>query len=106
MITIGNHEYDHLEGKLYIFYKISFNYFFILKHFIFLGGEHDPSGAGNGYHPSWGNFGNDSGKKNIYKIKFIFDLGGECGVPMYNRFHMVDNGNSIFWYSFDYGRYN
>ena len=29
--------------------------------------------------------------------------GGECGVPMYNRYHMPDNGNSLFWYSYDYG---
>ena len=49
------------------------------------GGDKDPSGApGNGYHPKWGNYGKDS--------------GGECGVPMFYRFHMPDNGNSIWWY--------
>ena len=38
------------------------------------GGEHDPSGAkDNGFHPRWGNYGNDS--------------SGECGVPMVHRFH-------------------
>ena len=48
------------------------------------GGDKDPSGApGNGYHPNWGNFGRDS--------------GGECGVPMFYRFHMPDNGNSVWW---------
>jgi len=52
-------------------------------------GQNDPSGApGNGWHPSWGNFGDDS--------------NGECGVPMYYRYHMPDNGNSVFWYSFNY----
>ena len=46
MITIGNHEQETLVG-----------------------GEKDPSHApGNGFHPSWGNFGHDS--------------GGECGVPV------------------------
>ena len=30
-------------------------------------------------------------------------IGGECGVPTYHRYHMPDNGNSLFWYSFDYG---
>ena len=61
MVGIGNHEQDHESG-----------------------GSKDPSGAGNGYHPKWGNFGRDS--------------GGECGVPMFYRFHMPDNGNSVWWY--------
>lgn len=26
------------------------------------------------------------------------DSHGECGVPMHNRYHMPDNGNSLFWY--------
>ncbi|KAK3740335.1 hypothetical protein QZH41_009414, partial [Actinostola sp. cb2023] len=67
MVGIGNHEQDHTTG-----------------------GAKDPSGApGEGFHPSWGNFGDDS--------------GGECGVPMYKRFHMPENGNALWWYSFDYG---
>ena len=67
MISIGNHEYDHIEG-----------------------GTRDPSGAkGEGFHPKWGNFGQDS--------------AGECGVPQFYRFHMPDTGNSVFWYSYDYG---
>lgn len=67
MVTIGNHEYDHTSG-----------------------GENDPSGApGTGFHPSWGNFGDDS--------------SGECAVPVYHRFTMPKNGNAVFWYSFDYG---
>lgn len=56
------------------------------------GGSKDPSGApGEGFHPWWapGSYGVDS--------------GGECGVPMYYRFHMPDNGNAVWWYSFDYG---
>lgn len=53
-VGIGNHEYDHVVG-----------------------GEKDPSKApGQGWHPSWGNYGDDS--------------GGECAVPMVNRFHMYE----------------
>ena len=67
MISIGNHEYDHI-GQ----------------------GSKDPSGAnGQGFHPEWGNYGHDS--------------AGECGVPPFYRFHMPDIGNSVFWYSYDYG---
>jgi len=66
MVSIGNHEQDHLTG-----------------------GSKDPSGAGNGFHPKWGNF--------------LSDSGGECGVPMYYRFHMPDNGNAVWWYSYDFG---
>eukprot|EP00002_Diphylleia_rotans_P000513 TRINITY_DN1026_c0_g1_i1.p1 TRINITY_DN1026_c0_g1~~TRINITY_DN1026_c0_g1_i1.p1 ORF type:complete len:583 (-),score=112.84 TRINITY_DN1026_c0_g1_i1:288-2036(-) len=69
MVSIGNHEYCYLDQS-----------------------TKDPSGAtGNGFHPDWGNYGNDG--------------GGECGVPTYYRFHMpeVSNGNSLFWYSFNYG---
>ena len=55
-----------------------------------VGGSKDPSHAkGEGFHPEWGNFGIDS--------------GGECGVPPFYRFHMPDNGNSVFWYSYNYG---
>jgi acid phosphatase type 7 len=64
---VGNHEYDHVSG-----------------------GENDPSGApGVGFHPSWGNFGDDS--------------AGECGRPFFERFHMPDNGESVFWWSLEYG---
>lgn len=67
MIAVGNHEQEHIVG-----------------------GEKDPSRApGNGFHPSWGNYGHDS--------------GGECGVPVYNRFHMPENGHQPWWYSFEYG---
>jgi hypothetical protein len=67
MISIGNHEYDHTDG-----------------------GAHDPSGApGQGFHPSWGNYGDDS--------------NGECAVPMASRFRTPSNGKGIFWYSFNYG---
>lgn len=31
------------------------------------------------------------------------DSNGECAVPTYHRFVTPQNGNSIFWYSFDYG---
>ena len=66
MVSIGNHEYDHLVG-----------------------GAKDPSHApGEGFHPEWGNYGDDS--------------GGECGVPTFYRFHMPDTGNSLWWYSYDF----
>ena len=55
-----------------------------------VGGRKDPSGVkDNGFHPVWGNYGHDS--------------GGECGVPLHYRFHMPDNGNHVWWYSFEYG---
>jgi hypothetical protein len=66
MASLGNHEYDHTTGP-----------------------EKDPSGAGTGFHPSWGNYHDDS--------------CGECGIPMVHRFHMPDTGFGIFWYSFEYG---
>ncbi|XP_057306826.1 uncharacterized protein LOC130645009 isoform X4 [Hydractinia symbiolongicarpus] len=55
------------------------------------GGVKDPSHAPGegGFRPSWFNGGDDS--------------GGECGVPMYKRFHMPDNGNAVWWYSYDFG---
>ncbi|XP_028398473.1 nucleotide pyrophosphatase/phosphodiesterase-like [Dendronephthya gigantea] len=50
----------------------------------------DPSGVkGDGWHPWWGTMDDDS--------------HGECGVPMFYRFHMPDNGNYLWWYSYDYG---
>ena len=55
-----------------------------------VGGSKDPSHAkGEGFHPEWGSFGSDS--------------AGECGVPPFYRFHIPDNGNSVFWYSYNYG---
>ena len=45
--------------------------------------------CGAGYHPSWGNYGTDSGE--------------ECGIPTYYRFQTPKNGNTVFWYSFNYG---
>ena len=55
-----------------------------------VGGAKDPSHAdGEGFHPDWGNYGHDS--------------GGECGVPTFYRFRMPDTGNSLWWYSYDYG---
>eukprot|EP00116_Pleurobrachia_bachei_P002651 sb/3462913/ len=50
MVGVGNHEYDHIQG-----------------------GENDPSGAeGQGFHPDWGNLGDDG--------------HGECGVPTVHRY--------------------
>eukprot|EP00927_Polykrikos_kofoidii_P031152 TRINITY_DN26818_c0_g1_i1.p1 TRINITY_DN26818_c0_g1~~TRINITY_DN26818_c0_g1_i1.p1 ORF type:complete len:637 (-),score=45.53 TRINITY_DN26818_c0_g1_i1:84-1904(-) len=64
MVSLGNHEYDHASGN-------------------------SPDGLGTGFHPSWGNYGDDS--------------AGECGVPVQKRFpNPPSGGNSIFWYSFNY----
>ena len=69
MISVGNHEYDHTSGCN--------------------NGKNDLSGVGgDGYHPIWGNQGDDS--------------NGECGAPTYYRFDAPLNGNSVFWYSFNY----
>ena len=85
MISVGNHEYDH------IYNSTSSN------------GEDGSGITGIGYHPSWGNFGDDS--------------YGECGVPTNKRFKMPQNSggnndsssdsddgysNGVFWYSFDF----
>jgi len=54
------------------------------------GGENDPSGE-DAFRPAWWNGGSDS--------------GGECSVPMYNRFNMPKSSelsNSIYWYDFAY----
>uniref|UniRef100_K3WC58 Purple acid phosphatase n=1 Tax=Globisporangium ultimum (strain ATCC 200006 / CBS 805.95 / DAOM BR144) TaxID=431595 RepID=K3WC58_GLOUD len=68
MVGIGNHEYCHTSG----------------------GEGKDPSGApGNGFHPSEGNYGDES--------------QGECGVPFNKRFIMPANGNKVFWWSVEYG---
>ena len=69
MVGIGNHEQDYLNNPAT---RSSAN-----------------EGGNDGFHPSWGNYGHDS--------------GGECGVPVRYRFHMPDNGNSVYWYSFEYG---
>lgn len=47
------------------------------------GHEKDPSKQPN-FRPAWFNGHTDS--------------GGECGVPSVNRFHMPDNGLSLYWY--------
>ncbi|XP_064391303.1 uncharacterized protein LOC135339110 [Halichondria panicea] len=52
-------------------------------------GDNKNNPSGNSFHPTWGNYRHDS--------------GGECGVPTSKRFHMPDNGNGVWWYSFKYG---
>jgi len=49
----------------------------------------DPSGVHSGFRPSWGNYGDDS--------------NGECGLPVFARFHMPDNGFGPLWYSLNAG---
>ncbi|XP_065181064.1 uncharacterized protein LOC135811750 [Sycon ciliatum] len=69
-VGIGNHDYDHVAG-----------------------GTRDPSGAPDqGYHPSWGVYGDDS--------------GGECAAPIVSRFSMPSTAAQSlqpFWYSHDHG---
>eukprot|EP00986_Skeletonema_menzelii_P011528 scaffold5949_cov150-Skeletonema_menzelii.AAC.4 len=54
------------------------------------GSKEDGSGikTNQTFHPSWGGHG-------------FHDEGGECGVPFAKRFAAPDNGNSVFWYSFE-----
>ena len=51
----------------------------------------DPSGISTdgGWKPNWFIGGQDS--------------GGECSVPLFKRYHMPENGNALYWFSFDYG---
>lgn len=51
-------------------------------------GGGDPSGQPH-FTPPWSNYADDS--------------RGECGVPLSRRYHMPENGNGLFWYSFDHG---
>ena len=51
--------------------------------------SNDPSGVDHMWAPSWRNCGSDS--------------NGECGVGTNKRFIMPNNGNQVFWYSFDVG---
>mmetsp|Transcript_63507 Transcript_63507/g.160212 ORF Transcript_63507/g.160212 Transcript_63507/m.160212 type:complete len:630 (-) Transcript_63507:223-2112(-) len=54
----------------------------------FGGDDKDPS-TSTPFRPTWGNYGSDS--------------GGECGVPMLNRFpHAPPTGHSIWWYTFSF----
>ena len=53
-----------------------------------LGGNKDPSKE-QPFHPPWGNY--------------LHDSGGECGIPLVSRFHMPDNGNRLYWYTYTYG---
>ena len=48
-------------------------------------GPKDPSGEGNPFWP----FGRFAG--------FVDGSYGECGVPVYYKFHMPDTGNSVYW---------
>eukprot|EP01006_Ploeotia_vitrea_P021234 TRINITY_DN53590_c0_g1_i1.p1 TRINITY_DN53590_c0_g1~~TRINITY_DN53590_c0_g1_i1.p1 ORF type:complete len:606 (+),score=52.50 TRINITY_DN53590_c0_g1_i1:16-1833(+) len=73
MVGIGNHEYDYDHDP---YHK-------------------DPSGypSKNGhssYEPVWWNDGPNASN-------------GECGVPTYYRFSAPKTGNTIFWYSFNWG---
>jgi hypothetical protein len=66
MVSIGNHEWDFSSSSSS---SSSFGY--------------------KGWHPSWGNMGDDS--------------HGECGVPTFYQFHMPGNFDLKFWYTFRYG---
>ena len=78
MVSIGNHEYDHMLPSA-------------------TGTGYDISGAkGNGFHPIWGNFGDDS--------------NGECGVPTAKRFYgpksTFSETNNINTNNINTNRYN
>lgn len=71
----------------------------------------DPSGdcGDAGYQPTWGNYGRDSHGARDGRVLYathrlpchtVGVVTGECGVHLFHRFHMPDNGNSVFWYGF------
>ena len=67
MVSVGNHEMDHIVPS-----------------------DNDASHTPAGFHPPWGNYGDDS--------------RGECGVPTARRFFAPEgSGHGIFWYSFQHG---
>jgi hypothetical protein len=72
MVGIGNHEMCHVGG-----------------------GSRDPSVTGD---PSAVNSYGAGYCAGVYTD----DSLGECGVPMNARFTMPDNGNGLWWYSYDY----
>ena len=39
----------------------------------------------------------------LFGVISIMTLGSECGVPVFYQFHIPNNGNKIWWYSFHYG---
>lgn len=64
MVSIGNRTYCLTFCE---------SFYVIDEYDHLVGGKNDPSQSpDNGFHPSWGNYGNDS--------------NGECAVPMVNRF--------------------
>jgi hypothetical protein len=75
MISIGNHEYDHLSGGL----------------------GKDPSGVStdNGFQPKWGNFADDSGGECGVPMVKRFQMPSSLPSSKYPS-------NSVFWYSYDY----
>jgi hypothetical protein len=84
-VAVGNHEYDYREGG-----DMGKDPSLVAYH-------HDATTTtsnskyadGQGFHPDWGNYNNDS--------------GGECGVPTSQRFTMpsslMTRSNGVFWYS-------
>ena len=62
--------------------------------------EYDHTSGGRGRDPS--GVDTDAGWKPSW-FPGTYDSGGECAVPMFHRYHMPENGNSMFWYSYDYG---
>jgi hypothetical protein len=72
MTGVGNHEYDHTLNTHAV----------------------DPSGVEGptSFKPSWGD----------YCTPPFGDSNGECGLAQAKRMKSPSNGNSIFWYSFDY----
>ena len=87
LVSIGNHEYDHLTG-----------------------GDKDPSKAPG--QEDLDPFGKKSKTSEIFfsrtnsflrRGNYGEDSGGECAVPTVHRFQSPSNGNLLFWYSYDVG---
>eukprot|EP00047_Mylnosiga_fluctuans_P004384 m.234239 g.234239 ORF g.234239 m.234239 type:complete len:587 (-) comp12634_c0_seq1:55-1815(-) len=74
MVSVGNHEYDYSGGQ-----------------------SHDTS------HPTTADSPNDASFDPTWWNNGATASNGECGTPVFYRFSAPSNGNSVFWYAFEYG---
>ena len=95
---------SYAEGYAYIWeqwFWLTEPYATLVPYMVGIGNhEYDHSKGGIGRDPS--NVTTDDGWIPDWFDGWV-DSGGECGVPTAARYHMPDNGNLLFWYSFDYG---
>ena len=67
----------------------------LVPYMVSIGNHEQVTGVGNTKDPST--------RTRFMWNNAIHDSGGECGIPAMYRFHMPNNGNRLWWYSFDYG---